>query len=57
MSLKASDHSCVPLCPDCQTQAPYAYDRIGKRAFESSNNLCFADLVARLRREWQCKCA
>ena len=34
MSMKASDYSCVPLCSDCHTQAPGAYHRVGKRAFE-----------------------
>ena len=31
MSMKASDYSCVPLCPDCHTQAPDAYHRVGRR--------------------------
>jgi hypothetical protein len=57
MSMKSSDYSCVPLCADCHTQAPYAYHRIGRRLFESSNDLCFADLVARLQREWRERCA
>ena len=57
MSMKASDYSCVPLCPDCHTRAPGAYHRVGKREFERSNKLCFPDLVARLQREWRRKCA
>ena len=57
MSMKASDYSCVPLCPDCHTQAPGAYQRIGKRAFEQSTGLSFAALVAELQQEWQRKCA
>ena len=57
MSMKASDYSCVPLCSDCHTRGPCSYHRIGKREFESSNNLRFTDLVARLQREWRRKCA
>lgn len=53
MSIKASDYSCVPLCTDCHTQAPGAYHRIGKRAFEQTSGLCFADLAARLQKEWR----
>lgn len=57
MSQKASDYSCVPLCPDCHTQAPGSYHRVGKRAFEQRHGLSFIDIVARLNREWQEKCA
>jgi hypothetical protein len=39
MSMKASDYSCVPLCSDCHTQAPGAYHRVGKRAFERSQSI------------------
>ena len=57
MSMKASDYSCVPLCADCHTRGPGAYHRIGKRAFERSHRVSFADLVARLKQEWQRQCA
>jgi len=57
MSMKASDYSCVPLCADCHTQAPYAYHRVGKRAFEQSRDLSFEILVAHLQREWRERCA
>ena len=53
MSMKASDYSCVPLCSDCHTQAPGAYHRVGKRAFEQRHRISFARIVARLNREWQ----
>jgi hypothetical protein len=53
MSMKASDYSCVPLCSDCHTQAPGAYHRVGKRAFEYQHELSFAREVERLQREWQ----
>ena len=55
--MKASDYSCVPLCPSCHTQAPGAYHCIGKRAFEPEHSLLFADLAARLNQEWFGKCA
>ena len=55
--MKASDYSCVPLCGDCHTQAPGAYHRIGKRAFEERRGLSFAAIVARLNREWRTRCA
>jgi hypothetical protein len=57
MSMKASDYSVVPLCGDCHTQAPGAYHRVGKRAFEREHGLCCAKIVARLHREWQARCA
>ena len=57
MSMKASDYSCVPMCPECHTQAPGAYHRIGKRAFEASRGLSFVALVAQLQGEWRRKCA
>ena len=53
MSQKASDYSCVPLCANCHTQAPGAYHRIGKRAFQVRHGLRFARLVARPNREWR----
>jgi hypothetical protein len=42
MSMKASDYSCVPLCSACHTQAPGAYHRIGKLAFERAHGVCLA---------------
>ena len=50
--MKASDYSCVPLCSDCHTQAPGAYHRVGKRAFERGHGLSFAHIAAQLNREW-----
>jgi hypothetical protein len=57
MSMKASDYSCVPLCPECHTRGPMAYHRIGKRAFERVHGLRFPSIGTRLRREWKRKCA
>jgi len=51
--MKASDYSCVPLCSNCHTQAPGAYHRVGKRAFELRQGLSLVHTVARLNREWQ----
>ena len=53
MRMKASDYSCVPLCSGCHTQAPGAYHRVGKRAFEQRRALSFARIVERLNREWR----
>jgi hypothetical protein len=53
MSMKASDYSCVPLCPDCHTQAPGSYHRVGKRAFEKLAGVRFAQIAAALRRDWE----
>ena len=57
MSMKASDYSCVPLCSDCHTQAPGAYHRVGKRAFEERHRISLAGLVGRLNAEWRRRCA
>jgi hypothetical protein len=57
ISMKASDYSCVPLCTDCHTQAPGAYHRIGKRAFEQLHRISFAEVVSQLNQEWPGKCA
>ena len=51
MSMKASDYSCVPLCPDCHTQGPGAYHRIGKRAFERAHQILLGEVVKRLNQE------
>jgi hypothetical protein len=53
MSMKAEDYSCVPLCSNCHTQAPGAYHRIGKRAFERAHGVCFAVEVRRLNAAWK----
>lgn len=53
MAMKASDYSCIPLCPDCHTRGPLAYHRIGKRAFERVHGLRCARAVAELRRAWR----
>jgi hypothetical protein len=55
--MKASDYSCVPLCTDCHTQAPGAYRRIGRPAFETVRGVCLEDLVVRLNEAWGRICA
>jgi hypothetical protein len=57
MSMKPSDYSCVPLCSDCHTQAPGAYHRVGKRAFERRHGLSLAHIVTGLNRGWLARCA
>lgn len=57
MSMKASDYSCVPLCSDCHTQAPGAYHRVGRRAFEHRHGLSFMRIVTQMNFEWCGKCA
>ena len=52
MAQRASDYSCIPLCSDCHTQAPHAYHRLGKDAFEVRHNVRLGDLVKRLNRLW-----
>jgi hypothetical protein len=41
-------YSYVPLCADSHTQAPGAYHRTVKRAFEDRHRLSFAGMVERL---------
>jgi hypothetical protein len=53
MSQKPSDYSCLRLCADCHTQAPGAYHRIGKWAFEERHGLSSARMVERLNAEWR----
>jgi hypothetical protein len=53
ISMKASDYSRVPLCPDCHTRERGVYNRIHKRAFERSHGLSFETLVARLNQKWR----
>jgi hypothetical protein len=50
--MKASDHSCVPLCADCHRLAQWAYHRVGKRAFEQRQGLSFLNIAANLNQEW-----
>jgi hypothetical protein len=52
MRQKSSDYSCIPLCTDCHTQAPHAYHRIGREAFETHHSIDIADWVRRLNRLW-----
>lgn len=49
MSQKSSDFSCIPLCPDCHTQAPDSYHR-DRAAFDERVDV--ADWVRRLNRLW-----
>jgi hypothetical protein len=53
MQQKASDFSCIPLCRDCHTVGPFAYHRIGKKAFVRRHELDIASLVKRLNACWR----
>jgi hypothetical protein len=53
MSIKSSDYSCIPLCSDCHRQAPHAYHRIGRDAFERRHSLNFPKIAARLNEMWR----
>jgi hypothetical protein len=55
LSMKASDYSCIPLCSDCHTQAPYAYHRIGKRRFEQHFGVDCAGLAVALQCKWKAR--
>lgn len=52
MRQKASDYSCIPLCPDCHRCGPAAYHRIGRLEFQRRHELDIAALVDRLRWVW-----
>lgn len=53
---KASDHSCIPLCADCHTQAPHAQHR-NREACEArilaQVGLTVDQLVHDLNAEWK----
>lgn len=55
-SQKASDHSCIPLCTDCHTQAPHSHHR-DREACEAlileRLGMTAGELVKELNREWQ----
>jgi hypothetical protein len=50
MRQKASDYSCVPLCPE--HHAEYDNGLVSGHAFEESYGLDFRALVTRLNRDW-----
>jgi hypothetical protein len=52
MSIKASDFSAVPICPDHHTAAADSYHKLGKHAFEVRHNVNLAKLVKRLNSLW-----
>lgn len=55
MKLKASDYSCVPLCPEHHTMAPDSYHEHhgGRRGFERQFGLDLAAQVRFLNAEWR----
>jgi cytochrome c553 len=48
MRIKASDTSCIPLCPRCHRTGSKAYHTIGRPAFEREHGLDIDALVAQL---------
>jgi len=56
MAQKPSDYSCIPLCTDCHTQAPYSHHR-DREACEArilaQAGLSVVDLVKTLNAEWK----
>lgn len=44
-SQKASDYSCVPLCPECHTFGPQSYHRLGRESFEAQHGLSLTEQV------------
>jgi hypothetical protein len=53
--MKASNCSCLPLCPECHTRGAGAYHRIGRRAFDNAQGMNFKEVAAGLQREWALK--
>lgn len=49
---KASDYSCIPLCPHCHTVGPDSYHRLGRSEFERRHGLCCRCIVRDLTRTW-----
>ena len=52
MSMKSSDYSCIPLCPDCHRGGPFAYHRVGRAAFAARFGLDLAGECAALVAAW-----
>src|ERR1019366_2066802 len=52
MAMKASDYSCIPLCPACHTFGPESYHVLGRGAWEARHAIDAAELVRRLASLW-----
>jgi hypothetical protein len=52
LSTKASDYSCIPLCPDCHRFGPHAYHVVGRQAFVGRHSIDIDALVRRLNSQW-----
>jgi hypothetical protein len=53
MSMKASDYSCIPLCPDCHRAGRFAYHRVGREAFLHHWRIDLRELVELLNAAWR----
>ena len=52
MAMKASDYSCIPLCPACHTFGPESYHVLGRAAWEARHAVDARELVRRLSSLW-----
>lgn len=52
MSMKASDYSAVPLCPNCHSMSSDSYHVLGRDDFERRHSLDLAAIRKRLNRLW-----
>lgn len=53
MAIKASDLTCLPICPYCHTWGPYSYHVLGRPAFEKHHGICCAKLVRMFNRQYR----
>lgn len=49
---KASDYSCIPLCPDCHTLGTDSYHQVGRDLFEQIWKIDCRAVVKRLAHDW-----
>jgi hypothetical protein len=52
MSMKASDYSAIPLCPNCHTMSSDSYHALSRDEFETRHGLECSQTVRRLNRLW-----
>jgi hypothetical protein len=55
MAMKASDYSCIPLCPACHKFGPESYHVLGRGAWEARHAIDAGELVRRLASLWFCE--
>jgi hypothetical protein len=52
MRLKASDYSCIPLCPIHHTMGSDSYHQLGREAFETRHGINCKNLTRELAALW-----